>query len=88
MVNASPVGLKAVDMQFLVDALPPDAVVADVIMEPLATPLLKAAERRGLRTHHGRNMMSFAMPPAAQFYGLPTSYDWSGTPLRNVDIPG
>jgi shikimate dehydrogenase len=48
-----------------------------------ATPLLIAARRRGLKIHHGRNMMSFAMPLAARFFGLPMSHDWNGAPLQS-----
>jgi shikimate dehydrogenase len=83
-INASPIGLEETDpMPFPVDQLPSSAVVADVIMEPMMTPLLGAAQSRGLKVHHGRNMMNYAMPIAAAFYGLPSSVDWNGGPLQN-----
>jgi shikimate dehydrogenase len=82
-INASPVGLNASDaLPFPVDALPPHAVVADVIMEPLMTALLQSARARGLKIHHGRNMMNHAMPIAASFFGLPAAFDWNGGILQ------
>lgn len=81
-INASPVGLNAGDAPpFSVDGLPPHAVVADVIMEPPMTALLQSAHARGLKIHHGRNMMNHAMPIAASFFGLPASFDWNGATL-------
>ncbi|SMG23249.1 shikimate dehydrogenase family protein [Paraburkholderia susongensis] len=81
-INASPVGLNASDaLPFPVDALPSHAVVADVIMEPHTTALLEAARARGLTIHHGRNMMNYAMPIAASFFGFPASFDWNGNVL-------
>ncbi|MGF6744088.1 shikimate dehydrogenase family protein [Paraburkholderia atlantica] len=81
-INASPVGLDAGDpLPFPVEALPGHATVADVIMEPSITALLGAARRRGLHVHQGRNMMNHAMPIAADFFGLPASFDWNGETL-------
>jgi shikimate dehydrogenase len=81
-INASPVGLSASDaLPFPVGALPSHAVVADVIMEPHTTALLEAARARGLRIHHGKNMMNYAMPIAASFFGFPPSFDWNGNVL-------
>ncbi|WP_255581122.1 hypothetical protein [Caballeronia sp. dw_276] len=45
------------------------------------TPLLESAHARGLRIHHGRNMMNHAMPIAASSFGLPDSFDWNGEVL-------
>jgi shikimate dehydrogenase len=82
-VNASPVGLNADDpLPFSVDDSPHHAVVADVIMEPRTTRLLAAAHSRGLKVHHGRNMMNFGMPIAASFFGLPESFDWNGAAVQ------
>jgi shikimate dehydrogenase len=81
-INASPVGLNADDpLPFDVDALPAHAVVADVIMEPAMTALLTAASRRGLHIHFGKNMMNYAMPIAAAFFGLPETSNWNGEVL-------
>ncbi|BCF95078.1 shikimate dehydrogenase family protein [Paraburkholderia largidicola] len=83
-INASPLGLKETDpVPFPVVEMLPSAIVADVIMEPMMTPLLTTAQARGLKVHHGRNMMNYAMPIAAAFYGLPSSLDWNGGPLQN-----
>ncbi|BBQ00224.1 shikimate 5-dehydrogenase [Burkholderia sp. SFA1] len=82
-INASPIGLHAHDaLPFAVDALPPHATVADVIMEPRDTTLLRAAQAKGLKTHHGRNMMNYGMPIAASFFGLPASFDWNGASVQ------
>jgi shikimate dehydrogenase len=76
-INASPVGLHDDDpLPFTVDLLAPTAVVADVIMEPLMTRLLLAAQSRGLQIHHGRHMMHCALPLAADFYRLPMERSW------------
>jgi shikimate dehydrogenase len=81
-INASPVGLNPSDaLPFPVDALPSHALVADVIMEPHMTSLLGAAHARGLKVHHGKNMMNYAMPIAASFFGFPASFDWNGNVL-------
>ncbi|MDR5806136.1 shikimate dehydrogenase [Caballeronia sp. LZ001] len=82
-INATPVGLHAHDpLPFALDELAPHAVVADVIMEPRMTALLKAAQAHGLKVHHGRNMMNYAMPISASFFGLPASFDWNGKSLQ------
>ena len=83
-VNASPLGLDAGDpLPFDPAHLPAGSAVADVVMDPVHTALLKAAASRGLITHHGRHMMNYAMPLAAAFFGLPTDVDWNGGPLQN-----
>lgn len=84
-INASPVGLHAADpLPFDVDGLPSDAVVADVIMEPQMTRLLETAHSRGLKIHHGRHMMSHALPLAAAFYRLPPMLNWQiVAPIRD-----
>jgi shikimate dehydrogenase len=83
-VNASPLGLNPADpLPFDVARLPSGAAVADVVMDPVHTALLKAAAARGLVTHHGRHMMNYAMPLAAAFFGLPADVDWNGGPLQN-----
>jgi shikimate dehydrogenase len=82
-INASPVGLETTHpLPFAVDALPLSAVVADVIMEPARTELLKAAQARGLKPHHGRNMMNFGLPLAAAFFGLPSEHEWHGGAIQ------
>jgi shikimate dehydrogenase len=78
-VNASPLGSRRADpLPFDVGRLARGAVVADMVMQPMSTPLLRAAERRGLEAHHGRHTMDFALPLAAAFYGLPDHVNGNG----------
>ena len=58
LVNATSLGMKgqpelAIDLSTLAD----DAVVSDIIYVPLKTPLLVAAEQRGLATSNGLDML-------------------------------
>ncbi len=51
--------------------LPPDAVVTDLVYVPLRTPLLAAAEARGLRTVDGLGMLLHqAAPGFARWFGV------------------
>ncbi|GAA2529867.1 shikimate dehydrogenase [Pilimelia columellifera] len=58
VVNATPLGLRPED-PLPVDPhlLPAGAAVADIIMEPHTTALLRAAADRGLAVHHGIHML-------------------------------
>ena len=58
LVQATPVGMGD-DPTLAADPelLPDDAVVADLVYHPLVTPLLAAAEARGLRTVDGLGML-------------------------------
>ena len=57
-INATVLGLRGGDeVPFSVGALPPHAVVADVVMEPIMTPLLVNAKNRGLRVVTGDAML-------------------------------
>ena len=58
LVNATSLGMKgqpplSIDLSTLAD----DAVVSDIIYVPLTTPLLVAAEKRGLATSNGLDML-------------------------------
>lgn len=58
LVNASPLGMTGqppLDLDLA--ALPDDAVVYDIVYAPLETPLLQAAEARGLDTVDGLDML-------------------------------
>ncbi len=59
-INATPVGMAHAPgspfSKALIDTLPPTAIVADAITEPLETELLKTARQRGLRTLDGQAM--------------------------------
>jgi shikimate dehydrogenase len=70
-VNASPVGMGT-DGRAAFDpaTLPGHALVADVVTEPVDTPLLKAAKARGLRTQTGRAMSDAQVDMQLAFLGL------------------
>lgn len=81
LVNATPLGMAGhdksadgqADARALPDlaALPPDAVVCDIVYRPLATPLLRAAAGRGLRTVDGLGMLLHQAAGAfAQWTGI------------------
>jgi shikimate dehydrogenase len=58
LVNATSLGMhgqRALELD--VGLLPPDAVVADLVYVPLRTPLLAAAQARGLKTADGLGML-------------------------------
>jgi shikimate dehydrogenase len=70
VVNATSLGLKP-DDPLPVDpaAAGPDTVIADIIMKPERTPLVAAAEARGLAVHLGRHMLDHQVPLLARFIG-------------------
>jgi shikimate dehydrogenase len=51
-------------LDLALDALPPTALVADIVYVPLKTPLIAAAERRGNRTVGGLGMLLHQARPA------------------------
>jgi shikimate dehydrogenase len=58
LVNTTSLGMKGQPVLDLdISKLPGDAVVADLVYVPLVTPLLAAAEARGLRTADGLGML-------------------------------
>ncbi|MGP4052993.1 shikimate dehydrogenase family protein [Streptomyces sp. 2A115] len=70
-VNATPLGLRADDpLPFSPDSLPPGSVVADIIMRPRETRLLRAAAARGHRVHHGIHMLEGQLGSYQAFFGL------------------
>jgi shikimate dehydrogenase len=71
LVNATTLGMKGGEpLQFDLDALPDDAVVADLVYVPLETPLLAAARARGLRAADGLGMLLHqAAPGFERWYG-------------------
>lgn len=74
VVNATPVGMKG----FLADEQPvnnsvlstlsKDAVVYDIVYNPLTTELLKSAEKLGLRTVEGLDMLLYQAQKAVQIW--------------------
>ncbi|MHA4816071.1 shikimate dehydrogenase family protein [Streptomyces aculeolatus] len=72
-VNATPLGLRPADpLPFRPAGLPPGALVADIVMKPRETPLLRAARECGLRVHHGHHMLERQLDLYRSFFGLGT----------------
>ncbi|MEU0744482.1 ThiF family adenylyltransferase [Streptomyces sp. NPDC006134] len=70
-VNATPLGLRADDpLPFPLEPLPPGCVVADIIMKPRETRLLREAAARGHRIHHGIHMLEGQLNSYRAFFGL------------------
>lgn len=68
IVNATSLGLKEDDaLPFDVSTLTPETVVAEIIMKPVQTALLAAAEARGCRTHYGCHMLDQQVRLMASF---------------------
>jgi len=77
-INATPLGLRPGDpLSFDPMTLDPDALVAEVIMSPVETPLLQRARTHGRRVHHGRHMLD---------HQIPLYLDWFGIDAKGVDI--
>lgn len=58
MVNATPLGLQPKDpVPFDPMALPPDTLIADIIMKPRETRLLQLAKARGMPVFYGEHML-------------------------------
>lgn len=58
MINATPLGMTGYpSLEADLDRLPPDAVVYDLVYDPVETPLLRAARERGLRAVSGIDML-------------------------------
>ncbi|MEU2064793.1 shikimate dehydrogenase [Streptomyces sp. NPDC013455] len=70
-VNATPLGLRPDDpLPFPPRQLPPGAVVADIIMKPHDTRLLREAAAHGLAVHHGHHMLAGQLDSYRAFFGL------------------
>jgi shikimate dehydrogenase len=67
LVNATSLGMRGMPaLEIDIDSLPQTALVADIVYAPLATPLLRAARDRGLRTLDGLGMLMHQAAPAYQ----------------------
>jgi len=73
LVNASPLGMSGNEsVSFDLSVLPDDAIVYDIVYTPLTTPLLAAAEARGLETIDGLEMLVGQAAAAFElFFGVP-----------------
>ncbi|NEB74849.1 shikimate dehydrogenase, partial [Streptomyces sp. SID14478] len=70
-VNATPLGLRADDpLPFPLEKLPGDCVVADIVMKPRETRLLREAAARGHRIHHGIHMLEGQLDSYRAFFAL------------------
>lgn len=72
VVNATSAGLNGQQpLELPLEALPPTAVVMDMVYKPLRTALLEAAQARGLATVDGLAMLIHqARPSFKAFYGV------------------
>lgn len=71
VIQATPVGLRAEDpLPFDVTQINAAAVVADIIMKPAVTPLLRAAQARGLSIHPGIHMLSPQVAMYCRYFGV------------------
>ena len=58
VVNTTSIGMMGKgELDIPVEALPPKAIVSDIVYRPSKTGLLKAAEKRRLKTHGGLGML-------------------------------
>ncbi len=84
VINASPAGMQAGDPLPLDCArLHPDAIVADVVVNPGLTPLLAAARERGCFVQPGSVMSDHQVPEMATFFGFPAG-DWSPQAIAQI----
>ncbi|MEU0256600.1 ThiF family adenylyltransferase [Streptomyces sp. NPDC006184] len=72
-VNATPLGLRPDDpLPFDPHELRPGTVVADIIMKPRDTRLLREAAAHGLPVHHGSHMLTGQVDSYRAFFALHT----------------
>lgn len=71
VVNATPCGLhpKTDPLPVDVAGLRPDMIVADIIMKPRETPLLKAATSMGCDVRHGAGMLDSQIDLMVSYFG-------------------
>jgi shikimate dehydrogenase len=70
-VNATPLGLDPADpLPFEPTRLPSTALVADIIMHPAETRLLRTARAQGQTTHPGIHMLTHQLPLYRTFFRL------------------
>ena len=71
VVNGTSLGMRPDDAAPLdTRRLTADMIVAEVIMQPVMTPLLQAAETAGSRIHLGKPMLDQQLELMADFFGL------------------
>jgi shikimate dehydrogenase len=89
LVNATSLGMVGQpSLEIDLSPLPGHAVVADAVYVPLQTPLLAAAQARGLRTVDGLGMLLHqARPGFAQWFGTMPEVDAALREVIAADIP-
>ena len=71
IINATSLGLRKNDkLPFDVTKTSPEAVIADIIMQPLETDLLKKALDLGRSVHYGKYMIESQINLAGNFLDL------------------
>ena len=90
LVNTTSLGLKGNDEKAAdPDLLPDDAIVTDIVYVPLKTPLLRAAEARGLKTADGLGMLLHqAVPGFERWFGVRPTVSAELRSLVVADIEG
>ena len=74
VVNGTSLGLREGDALPLdVDRLAPEQIVAEIIMQPVETALLRAAAAKGCRVHFGAPMLATQVALMAEFMGGPAA---------------
>ena len=72
VVNGTSLGLRDGDALPLdTERLSVDQIVAEIIMQPAETPLLRAARAKGCRAHFGAPMLASQVALMAAFMGVP-----------------
>ena len=70
VINATSLGLNEADSLPLDPALlAPAQLMAEVIMNPVDTPILRAATAKGCRIHYGRPMFDHQVTIIAKLFG-------------------
>ncbi|MFB4301793.1 shikimate dehydrogenase family protein [Actinomadura sp. NTSP31] len=70
-VNATPLGMRADDpLPFDPSRVPPGGVVADIVMKPAETRLLRTAAALGRAVHHGIHTLDHQLECYAAYFGL------------------
>jgi shikimate dehydrogenase len=74
VVNATPLGMSEGDpLPFDVERIDAHALVGEVVMKAELTPLLRAAQERGLAVQVGTDMLFEMIPAYLEFFGFGTA---------------
>ena len=70
IINSTSLGLKPGDpLPLALNVVRPDTLIADIIMVPAETKWLVAAQKAGIRVHHGRHMLDYQIDLIGKFIG-------------------